>query len=318
MELRPASSQFVSWQYHPAFESRGAYVEEDERADQDHAQCREHPKRRAARVSETEVAEPLEVSVCGRRVGQSQQTESEHGQSARGAEGGRGGGHAGGFAVRIDDLSSVELSSERYHMKTSGRKSLWRSTSNVVLSALMGFGVCAVQAVPLRAEGWKKHVVQEGTNPMTAIAADFTGDGKVDVITNHGGKTWLLVAPDWREIEIDNRPSHSFIHSEVIDVDGDGDMDYIGARYSPGLIVWLENPQRPEIEPWPLHIVDDHVAGNHGELVGAIASDGVPANDQKRAVQQWQLSRFRAGRGLRAVAVVEVVSLRRRWQQVLR
>ena len=159
-------------------------------------------------------------------------------------------------------------------MKTSGRKSLWRSTSNVVLSVLMGFGVCAVQAAPLGAEGWKKHVIQEGTNPMTAIAADFTGDGKVDVITNHGGKTWLLVAPDWREIEIDNRPSHSFIHSEVIDVDGDGDMDYIGARYSPGLIVWLENPQRPEVEPWPLHIVDDQVDGIHGVIVGDIDNDG--------------------------------------------
>ena len=85
VELRLAFSQFVSWQCHSAFEPRGAYVEEDARADQDHAQCSEYPKRLAERVGETEVAEPLEVSVCGRRVGQSQQTESEHGQSAHGA-----------------------------------------------------------------------------------------------------------------------------------------------------------------------------------------------------------------------------------------
>ena len=35
-----------------------------------------------------------------------------------------------------------------------------------------------------------------------------------------------------------------YIHSECFDIDGDGDLDYIGARYNPGLITWLEQPEK--------------------------------------------------------------------------
>lgn len=121
---------------------------------------------------------------------------------------------------------------------------------------------------------WRKHVVHSGLPTVTAVAADFTGDGKVDVISNSGGKTRLFVAPDWREIVLDGRPGHDLIHSEVMDADGDGDPDYIGARYTPGLIFWLECPQRPLTDPWPLHLVDDQVDGIHGLLTGDVDQDG--------------------------------------------
>ena len=85
--------------------------------------------------------------------------------------------------------------------------------------------------------GWTKHIIHSGFQTMTAVAADFTGDGLPDVINNSGGKTRLFVAPKWKQIILDDGAGHDCIHSEIMDVDGDGDMDWIGARYQPGLIL---------------------------------------------------------------------------------
>ncbi len=123
---------------------------------------------------------------------------------------------------------------------------------------------------------WKKHVVHEGIHNTTAVAADYTGDGKVDVIINAGGKTRLFVAPDWKEVVIDETPGQGAIHSETFDIDGDGDPDYIGARHEPGLIFWLENPgkEKADAAPWKSRLVDDQVNGVHGVLVGDVDGDG--------------------------------------------
>ena len=85
-----------------------------------------------------------------------------------------------------------------------------------------------LQASMLRAEElWPKHIVHRGRT-MTAVAADFTGDGLVDVISDGGGKTRLFVAPQWTEHVIDDHPNIShYIHSEFFDVDEDGDLDYM-------------------------------------------------------------------------------------------
>src|SRR5688572_11059473 len=78
------------------------------------------------------------------------------------------------------------------------------------------------------AEPWKKHVVHEGLHTSTAVPGDFTRDGMPDVISNSGGKTRLFVAPDWREVILAEGEGHVFIHSEFFDIDGDGDLDWIG------------------------------------------------------------------------------------------
>lgn len=121
---------------------------------------------------------------------------------------------------------------------------------------------------------WKKHVVHEGLHTNTAIAADFSGDGRPDVISNSGGKTRLFVAPDWKEVILDATPEYDFIHSEAFDVDGDGDTDWMGARYMPGLVAWLEQPAKPLQERWTLRIVDDQINGIHGLLKGDVDRDG--------------------------------------------
>src|SRR5262245_22310862 len=128
--------------------------------------------------------------------------------------------------------------------------------------------VCAAESL------WKKHLVHEGAQSLTAIAADFTKDGKPDIIANSAQKTRLFVGPDWKEIVIDATKGHDFIHSETIDVDSDGDLDFIGARYQPGLIIWLEQPEKPLTDPWPLRIVSTELNGIHGLLIGDVNRDG--------------------------------------------
>ena len=123
-------------------------------------------------------------------------------------------------------------------------------------------------------EGWKKHVVYEGERCNTAVAADFTGDGVPDIISNCGGKTRLFIAPKWLERVIDETKGHNFIHSEHFDVDGDGDEDFIGARYQPGLVVWMERPESPTAGAWKVRVVDQEINGIHGLLKGDVDGDG--------------------------------------------
>lgn len=146
------------------------------------------------------------------------------------------------------------------------------------LAVLALGGICCGQPDLLTADEipWKKHVVHDGFHTATAIGGDFTHDGRTDIISNSGGKTRLFVAPDWKEIILDETPGYGFIHSEAFDVDDDGDLDWIGARYTPGLIVWLEQPRESLRERWPLRIVDDQIDGIHGLLQGDVDRDGRP------------------------------------------
>ena len=130
------------------------------------------------------------------------------------------------------------------------------------------------------ARQWTRHVIVEGFANMTAIAADFTGSGKVDVITNdYAGKhTILYAAPDWKPVVL--HTGVQAIHSAVMDVNGDGRMDFIGAQYSPGWIYWLEQPKRGLKDPWTYRLIDETKSGGvngvHGLMLGDVDRDGKP------------------------------------------
>jgi hypothetical protein len=145
--------------------------------------------------------------------------------------------------------------------------------SRILLVALFLCGSTAIAAGEITAP-WTKHTVFTGEHVNTAVAADFSGDGRVDVISNCGGKTRLFAAPNWKPVILADDPDHQFIHSEVLDVDRDGDPDYVGARYDPGLTVWLENPGSGGSAPWAARLVDDQVHGIHGLLVADVDADG--------------------------------------------
>ncbi|HRX77915.1 MAG TPA: VCBS repeat-containing protein, partial [Pirellulaceae bacterium] len=153
------------------------------------------------------------------------------------------------------------------------------STSHVLaLVTSIGVGCFLLSETHSQADepGWQKHVVYTGAHCNTAVAADFTGDKLVDVICNAGGATRLLVAPDWTEVILDGDSKRGLIHSETMDVDRDGDPDFIATRYKPGLIFWLERPEDPLQDRWTYHLVDDQVDGIHGLLVGEVDGDGQP------------------------------------------
>ena len=142
----------------------------------------------------------------------------------------------------------------------------------IQLTFLFTFAIAAHAAQPKG--NWKKHVVWQGQRTNVAVAADFTGDGKVDVISSSGGKTRLFVAPDWKQHIIGDDKDHAFIHGETFDVDGDGDADFIGARYQPGLIVWFEQPKNATAGPWKARIAEDEIIGIHGVLKADVNGDG--------------------------------------------
>lgn len=154
-------------------------------------------------------------------------------------------------------------------------RSRTRRLSAAAVALIGTMGLTAALSAEIVESPWKKTTVHSGHHTMTAVAADFTHDNRVDVISSSGGKTRLFVAPDWTEVILDEDARHGCIHSEVMDVDQDGDADFIGARYNPGLIYWLECPDGDATQhPWAYHLIHDEIHGIHGLLVGDVDRDG--------------------------------------------
>ena len=83
----------------------------------------------------------------------------------------------------------------------SSRRKLQCSRLFMVLACVCGLSTSAFAEKP----GWQKHVVYEGEYCTTAVAADYTGDGVVDVMADTGsGITRLLAGPNWKEVVIDD------------------------------------------------------------------------------------------------------------------
>ena len=132
---------------------------------------------------------------------------------------------------------------------------------------------------PLFAEGiaaWKKHTVMEQGHCNTAVAVDANGDERMDVIASVNGKVSLFIAPDWNEIVLHRLSGGgACIHSEVIDVDDDGDYDWAGT-VSNRHPFWLENPGKDEASQgaWAVRIIDPEITGIHCILRSDVDNDG--------------------------------------------
>lgn len=133
---------------------------------------------------------------------------------------------------------------------------------------------------PLRADdpvAWKKHVVMEQGHCNTAVALDANGDKLLDVIASFNGRVSLFMAPDWKTEIVLHRlfGGGGCIHSEVIDADGDGDLDWAGAL-SNAHPFWLENPG-PEGAPkgaWTARAIDLEITGIHCIVRSDVDNDG--------------------------------------------
>ena len=110
----------------------------------------------------------------------------------------------------------------------------------------------------------------------TATARDYSGDGKVDVITSYSGQVSLFTAPYWKETPIHSLPGRGqCIHSETFDVDGDGDLDWLGSLAS-GKPFWLENPgpEKAVQGKWTSRLIDADIRGIHCFLKADVDRDG--------------------------------------------
>ncbi len=137
--------------------------------------------------------------------------------------------------------------------------------------------LCLLSISYVSANDWKKHVIMEKGSNLTALAADYNGDDQVDVITSYSGKVSLFIAPNWNEVvlyEFDKTKDKA-IHSETLDIDGDGDMDWIGSAAS-GMPFWLENPGSNDVsvKPWLSRVIDDEIRGIHCVLKADVDNDG--------------------------------------------
>ncbi|MEP2776415.1 MAG: VCBS repeat-containing protein [Luteolibacter sp.] len=131
----------------------------------------------------------------------------------------------------------------------------------------------ATSMCPVSAE-WQKHTIMELGRNTTAVAADYDGDGDVDVITSYDGKVSLFLAPEWKEVEIHRLPNNrgQCIHSESLDIDGDGDEDWVGSQANVAPF-WLENPGKDDM-PWKARIIDYDIRGIHCILKADVDRDG--------------------------------------------
>jgi hypothetical protein len=125
---------------------------------------------------------------------------------------------------------------------------------------------------------WKKHLVTEQSHCNTAVAIDANGDVHLDVIASFDGKVSLFIAPDWKQEAILYRfPGRggACIHSTVIDVDNDGDLDWAGTLASEHPF-WLENPgkEKAHQHAWTRRLIDNEITGIHCILRSDIDNDG--------------------------------------------
>lgn len=128
---------------------------------------------------------------------------------------------------------------------------------------------------------WKKHTIVDAGKSMvnSAVTSDFDGDGHRDVIASYGGRVMALRGPDWtpyalHEFSVSdsrNRPRDACIHSCLLDVDGDGDQDFVGSNNT---VFWLECPDDPfSGKPWKYRTVDDEIQGTHCLITGDVDGD---------------------------------------------
>ncbi|MFO0907775.1 MAG: VCBS repeat-containing protein [Isosphaeraceae bacterium] len=149
------------------------------------------------------------------------------------------------------------------------RNNGFRSALAIVsLSCLAGLNARAAEP------GWVKHSVQSKSRFEAAGAFDVNRDGKLDLVC---GDTWYE-APSWsphpiRKVEQVGTYFNCFA-TLPMDVDADGDTDYVTVGYFSRNVGWVENPGSPNTQ-WTYHEIDQPGPSEAAVLVD-LTGDGRP------------------------------------------
>ena len=124
---------------------------------------------------------------------------------------------------------------------------------------------------------FEREEVFSGATVHSAQAADFNGDGLLDLIFSASHAVNMALAPDFevkRVYELPGPFKDASIYSNIMDVDGDGDMDFLGENRG---LYWLECPDDPaEVESWDIHWISKEFTGTHCITVHDVDEDGKP------------------------------------------
>jgi hypothetical protein len=138
---------------------------------------------------------------------------------------------------------------------------------------------------------WKKHVVDTNNVPVPAakptasdvnavVAHDFDRDGSIDIMASYSGKVVLYRGPRWqKKVVLSKMPKdrtgrvalRGCIHGTLMDVDGDGDMDFVGSNR---MLFWLECPKNPFADDWVCRMISLEVNGAHCVITADVDRDG--------------------------------------------
>ncbi len=119
------------------------------------------------------------------------------------------------------------------------------------------------------AKEWQVNEVYKGQRCRTAIAANFDQNKNMEIIFAAEKKIFLISADGKQRREL--RTKVDTIHSAVADVDGDGDLDYIGAFIG---LYWLECPKNIWEDEWKYHLISDQMIHSHAVEAFDINNDG--------------------------------------------
>jgi hypothetical protein len=136
-------------------------------------------------------------------------------------------------------------------------------------------------------QSWTEHTIDPDFNGAYSVyAVDVDGDGDMDVVGGGYGNSspTIIIAwwendgtpadDDWSEHTIETN-SFQLAHSVyAADVDGDGDMDVLGAANSVDDIAWWENDGTPATGNWSENTIDGSFDGAYSVYAADIDGDG--------------------------------------------
>ncbi len=157
---------------------------------------------------------------------------------------------------------------------------LLRSSSTLLAAtmAVSGLNLTVSFGQDLSSVQWKMHTINDQSPYEACGAADFNGDGRIDVFC---GDSWYE-APLWtkhkvREVPASGPNPHYYedFSDSPMDVNGDGRPDIVTCNYFGKKVSWVQNPGGDSRGSWKEQEID--LPGNMetGELVD-LTGDGQP------------------------------------------